>query len=84
MDKQLIFKVTKMEKMSKGYYQFTIEIVDEYTLQWMEKRYPGKMTTDGRIFTLRFSMKMDNAEEIDDIPAELTRLFVLERMKGNI
>ncbi len=82
MANQLTFEVLKTERLPKGMCRFTISIVEEWTLQWMEKRYPGKMTTDGRHYFLTFTV-MANPDEIEDLPAELSRRFILERIRGD-
>lgn len=85
MEKPLEFTVEKFEPgLMKGWYVCTINIVDEFTLQWMEKHYPGQFKFDGgRVFTLRFSIQMDDPN-VKNLPAELARQFVLGRLKGTL
>lgn len=77
---QLIFEVLKTEK-AKGTdrtFRFTISIIDEKTLQWMEQRYPGKLQSDGRHYFLTFSTEVHDPK---DLMAEAVHKYVLERIR---
>jgi hypothetical protein len=71
---------------------FTIEIIDEYTLQVLEKKYPGRLQFDGgRIFTHASPSTHQGIigararamwhKMLEEKP-ELVRAFVLARLKG--
>lgn len=92
-EKPLIYKVTKMEPTRiKHEMMFTIEIIDEHTLQVLEKKYPGHLQFDGgRIFTLRVIAMVKGLAErepslwnafLEERP-ELVQKFVLDRLRGD-
>jgi hypothetical protein len=90
-EKPLIYTVTKMSPVDKHNVLFTIEIIDEYTLQVLEKKYPGRLQFDGgRIFTLQVQAPIRGLSEREPVmwhkmleeKPELVRAFVLARLKG--
>jgi hypothetical protein len=82
-----------MEQINKFDVDFTIEIIDEHTLQVLEKKYPGKLHFDGgRIFTLHVTAPIKGLADKDpdmwktmlkDKP-EIVRAYVMGRLKGEI
>lgn len=91
--KPLIYKVTEMSPMGKHDVLFTIEIIDEHTLQVLEKKYLGRLQFDGgRIFTLQVMAPILGLSERE--PAmwkkmlkekpEFIQAFVLARLKGEV
>ncbi len=90
--KELIYTIAAIKPVSKTIAEFFIEIVDEHTLQVLEKKYPGHMTCDGRTFTLKVTIPLRDMPERDpemwetllrDKP-EVVQAFILERLRGNI
>lgn len=92
-EKSLIYTVAKAVPTDKHYVQFTIEIIDEHTLQVLEKKYRGKLQFDGgRVFTLTIDVPILGMMERDptmwekmvrDQP-EIVQAFVLARLKGEV
>lgn len=76
----LVFDVLKTAHLKSNLYRFTISIVEEKTLQWMEQRHPGKLQTDGRNYFLTFDIQV---EDPNNLKAELVHKFVLDRIKGD-
>lgn len=93
MDKELIYTVTKIEPAGLYDVLFVIEIIDEYTLQVLEARYPGQLTFDGgRTFTLKLVTPVkglsDNTpkmwKQLAKTHPDFVSKFVLERLRGNV
>ena len=94
MTKELLFTVRSARKgVFPGEVTFLVDIIDEYTLQVMEKKYPNKLTFDGgRVFTLQLAipiMGMPEKEpamwaELLEKEPQLVSAFVLARLKGDI
>jgi hypothetical protein len=92
-EKPLVFKIIKMVPDHKHMEAiFTIEIVDEYTLQTLEKLYKHKLKFDGQTFTLEnlivpLNGAAENApalwEKIKTDEALISK-FVLMRIKGEL
>lgn len=90
---ELKYTISKIEANGKYDAVFYVDIIDEATLIYMEKRYPGKLVFDGgRIFTLRLSVNLKGLptddpllwKELAEKQPDIVQAFVLERLKGNV
>lgn len=87
----LDFKIVSAKPSGKEHVNFTIEVIDEKSLQYLELKYPGKLQFDGgRTYTLTFmaslkGMPQDNPnmwEHLTNTEPELVHKFVLGRLMG--
>lgn len=76
----LVFEILKTAHLKSKLYRFTISIIEEKTLQWMEQRHPGKLQTDGRHYFLTFDVEVEDPNNLKD---ELIHKFVLDRIRGD-
>jgi hypothetical protein len=90
---ELKYTISKIEPNGKFDAVFYVDIIDEATLIYMEKRYPGKLVFDGsRTFTLRLSVNLKGLptedpmlwKELAEKQPDIVQAFVLERLKGNV
>jgi hypothetical protein len=93
-ERPLIFTVTQFVKYPKNCVMFSIEIIDEYTLQVLEKKYAGnRLKFDGgRTFGLDVTIPIkglnDNDpamwQKLQEKAPETVQNYILERLRGNV
>ena len=92
-EQELIYTVARVESINKITAKFTLEIIDEYTLKYLEKKYPGQLMFDGgRVFTLIIIVPLTGMSENDatlwrklqKTHPDIVNKFILQRLRGEV